>query len=186
MFLAKNVTMNLQKTDTYLDIPLVLKGFGEKEPVKGMLAAMEKFVKPELLSEDNQYFCEKCNGKFDATKGLKFLSFPYLLTLQLKRFDFDYESFKRIKLNSYFSFPFFLSLDKFLKVGQEEKSNEKNAKTQSSPDSPKEIDSKKEVSDDDEDDEENELENNATKSSKNDDHDQSDTNELEKKKKKKI
>ena len=33
------------------------------------------------------------------TQGLKFLEFPYLLTLQLKRFDFDYSTMHRIKLN---------------------------------------------------------------------------------------
>ena len=32
-------------------------------------------------------------------KGLKFKRFPYLLTLQLKRFDFDYSTMHRIKLN---------------------------------------------------------------------------------------
>ena len=32
-------------------------------------------------------------------QGLKFLTFPYLLTLQLKRFDFDYNTLHRIKLN---------------------------------------------------------------------------------------
>ena len=35
----------------------------------------------------------------DALQGLKFLSFPYILTLQLKRFDFDYVTMHRIKLN---------------------------------------------------------------------------------------
>ena len=32
-------------------------------------------------------------------QGLKFLTFPYLLTLQMKRFDFDFTSMHRIKLN---------------------------------------------------------------------------------------
>ena len=32
-------------------------------------------------------------------QGLKFKKFPYLLTLQLKRFDFDYTTMHRIKLN---------------------------------------------------------------------------------------
>ena len=32
-------------------------------------------------------------------QGLKFKRFPYLLTLQLKRFDFDYSTMHRIKLN---------------------------------------------------------------------------------------
>ena len=52
------------------------------------------------LQGDNQYHCEKCDKKVDALKYLKFKAFPYLLTLQLKRFDFDYTTFHRIKLNS--------------------------------------------------------------------------------------
>ena len=32
-------------------------------------------------------------------QGLKFMSFPYLLTLQLKRFAFDYATLHRVKLN---------------------------------------------------------------------------------------
>ena len=60
---------------------------------------MEAFVEPETLTRDNQYQCELCQKKCDAHKGLKFKSFPYLLTLQLKRFDFDYQTMHRIKLN---------------------------------------------------------------------------------------
>ena len=85
---------------------------------------MDAFVEPETLEGDNQYFCEQCNKKCDAHKvryqlpvveqsllnhflwlfcislqGLKFKKFPYLLTLQLKRFDFDYSTMHRIKLN---------------------------------------------------------------------------------------
>lgn len=60
---------------------------------------MEAFVEPETLTSDNQYKCEQCQKKCDAHKGLQFKSFPYLLTLQLKRFDFDYSTMHRIKLN---------------------------------------------------------------------------------------
>lgn len=61
--------------------------------------ALEAFVKYETLEGNNQYFCEKCDKKSDAHKGLKFTKFPYILTLQLKRFDFDQNAFHRIKLN---------------------------------------------------------------------------------------
>ncbi|CAN0410558.1 unnamed protein product, partial [Hapterophycus canaliculatus] len=52
-----------------------------------------------VLDGDNQYCCQACDKKVDAVKGLKFERLPYLLSLQLKRFDFDYETFQRIKLN---------------------------------------------------------------------------------------
>lgn len=61
--------------------------------------AIRAFVQYETLEGANQYHCEKCNKKCDAHKGLKFTKFPYLLTLHLKRFDFDYKTFHRIKLN---------------------------------------------------------------------------------------
>ncbi|KAI0224060.1 hypothetical protein LSAT2_024917 [Lamellibrachia satsuma] len=43
-----------------------------------------------------------------------FLSFPYFLTLQLKRFDFDYTTMHRIKLNDMVTFPEILNLNQFV------------------------------------------------------------------------
>lgn len=60
---------------------------------------MNAFVQYEKLEGSNQYHCEKCNKKCDANKGLKFTKFPYILTLHLKRFDFDHKFGHRIKLN---------------------------------------------------------------------------------------
>jgi ubiquitin carboxyl-terminal hydrolase 47 len=71
---------------------LVIRGFGATKSVKSVEEAIAKFVQPEILEKDNQYHCAHCNKKVDAAKGLKFVTFPYLLTLQLKRFDYDYET----------------------------------------------------------------------------------------------
>ena len=80
---------------------------------------MSAFVRPGTLKEDNKYFCQQCDKKCDAHKvrdtvikgapsklcvficsqGFKFNHFPYVLTLHLKRFDFDYSTMQRIKLN---------------------------------------------------------------------------------------
>ena len=43
--------------------------------------------------------CMYISHALSHTQGLKFKHFPYLLTMQLKRFDFDHTSFHRIKLN---------------------------------------------------------------------------------------
>lgn len=71
----------------------------EKKNLNLQEEAIRAFVQYEILEGANQYHCEKCNKKCDAHKGLKFTKFPYLLTLHLKRFDFDYKTFHRIKLN---------------------------------------------------------------------------------------
>jgi ubiquitin C-terminal hydrolase len=99
------------RADKYLDIPLVIKGFGESKAIKSVEEALFKFVEPEVLSGDNQYSCEKCSKKVNALKGLKFTKFPYVLTLQLKRFDFDYQTMRRIKLNNKVTFPHVLDMN---------------------------------------------------------------------------
>jgi len=111
---CKECEHDSSRTDKYLDIPLVIRGFGSTVPVKSVEEALGRFVQPEVLESDNQYKCEKCNKKVDAIKGLKFSSFPYLLTLQLKRFDFDYDTLRRIKLNDRVTFPLILDMNQFL------------------------------------------------------------------------
>ncbi len=102
------------RTDKYLDIPLVIKPFGEQHAVRSVQEALNKFVQPELLEGENQYLCTRCNKKVDARKGLKLLSCPYLLMLQLKRFDFDYDTMQRVKLNDRVEFPLTLDMHPFL------------------------------------------------------------------------
>ncbi|XP_012279277.1 ubiquitin carboxyl-terminal hydrolase 47 [Orussus abietinus] len=102
------------REDTFLDIPLPLRPFGSSVAYNSVEEALRAFVQPETLDGNNQYFCEKCNKKCDAHKGLKFTKFPYLLTLHLKRFDFDYNTFHRIKLNDKVTFPDILNLNSFI------------------------------------------------------------------------
>ncbi|XP_058066376.1 ubiquitin carboxyl-terminal hydrolase 47 [Anopheles bellator] len=103
-----------QREDKFLDIPLPVRPFGSTVANESVEDALQGFVKPEILNESNQYFCDTCNKKCDAHKGLKFTKFPYILTLHLKRFDFDYQSFHRIKLNDKVTFPELLNLNHFV------------------------------------------------------------------------
>lgn len=102
------------REDTFLDIPLPVRPFGSQVAYESVEEALKAFVQPETLDGNNQYFCEKCNKKCDAHKGLKFKKFPYILTLHLKRFDFDYQTLHRIKLNDKVTFPQQLNLNGFV------------------------------------------------------------------------
>ncbi|XP_070171838.1 ubiquitin carboxyl-terminal hydrolase 47 isoform X1 [Polyergus mexicanus] len=102
------------REDTFLDIPLPVRPFGSNIAYNSVEEAIRAFVQYETLEGTNQYHCEKCNKKCDAHKGLKFTKFPYLLTLHLKRFDFDYKTFHRIKLNDKVTFPDILNLNSFI------------------------------------------------------------------------
>lgn len=102
------------REDTFLDIPLPVRPYGSAVAYGSIEEALRAFVQPETLDGNNQYFCEKCNKKCDAHKGLKFKKFPYILTLHLKRFDFDYQTLHRIKLNDKVTFPQTLNLNSFV------------------------------------------------------------------------
>ncbi|CAH1998953.1 unnamed protein product [Acanthoscelides obtectus] len=102
------------REDTFLDIPLPVRPFGSTVAYNSVEEALRAFVQPETLDGNNQYHCEKCNKKCDAHKGLKFTKFPYLLTMHLKRFDFDYSTMHRIKLNDKVVFSEILNLNSFI------------------------------------------------------------------------
>ncbi|XP_067645326.1 ubiquitin carboxyl-terminal hydrolase 47 isoform X2 [Eurosta solidaginis] len=119
---VKCLECNTEKTraDTFLDIPLPVRPFGSAVAYGSIEEALRAFVQPETLDGNNQYFCEKCEKKCDAHKGLKFKNFPYILTLHLKRFDFDYQTMHRIKLNDKVTFPQTLNLNSFINPADKE------------------------------------------------------------------
>jgi ubiquitin C-terminal hydrolase len=61
---------------------------------------LKTFTTPELLDGNNQYFCSShCNKSCDAHKGYLFKKLPNIFIIQLKRFDSDWETNRRYKLN---------------------------------------------------------------------------------------
>ena len=75
--------------------------------------SLRLFVEGEVLDGDNAVYCSRCAAKrptlkrtaLDADKGL-----PPNLYLHLKRFDFDLETFRKVKVNDRCSFPRVLNL----------------------------------------------------------------------------
>jgi len=63
----------------------------------------------ERLDGSNALFCDNCNAKTDTLKGYRLQKLPPILTVDLNRFDFDYNTFQRVKVNDRFEFP--LELD---------------------------------------------------------------------------
>lgn len=102
------------RVDVFLDVPLCIRPFGSEKTFESVEAALDAFIQPEILDENNKYLCTKCNKMCKAHKGLKFESFPYILSLQLKRFDFDYSTMSRFKLSNTVTFPEILNVKKYL------------------------------------------------------------------------
>ena len=59
-------------------------------------------------------FCDNCNEKTDSLKGCKIQKLPPILTVNLLRFDFDYNTLQRKKVNDRFEFPLELNMSDHL------------------------------------------------------------------------
>lgn len=60
--------------------------------------ALEQYTAKEVLDGDNKCTCDDCGTKTPTSKGLSLTQLPPLLTLHLKRFVFDWNLGRRIKV----------------------------------------------------------------------------------------
>ena len=103
-----------KRSDRFLDLSLTVRNDFEQIKNDSIEKALLNYIKPELLSGGNQYMCDICAHKVDAAKGLKIDKFPYILVAQIKRFDLNYNTMQRIKLNDRVTFPQILNANCFL------------------------------------------------------------------------
>jgi ubiquitin carboxyl-terminal hydrolase 9/24 len=66
---------------------------------------LAKLVESELLEGENAYFCEQCNKKVDTIKRVRIKELPNHLLFVLKRFEFDFDTFQKVKINDFYEFP---------------------------------------------------------------------------------
>ncbi|KAJ2913743.1 hypothetical protein MD484_g6676, partial [Candolleomyces efflorescens] len=81
--------------------------------MKNLYESFKDYVAVELLDGENKYQAEGL-GLQDAKKGIIFESFPPVLHLQLKRFEYDIQRDAMVKINDRHEFPFEIDLDEFL------------------------------------------------------------------------
>lgn len=90
-----------------IDIQLTIKG------LKDLRASFKEYVSVETLDGENKYQAEG-HGLQAAKKGVIFKSFPPVLHLQLRRFEYDVEKDALVKINDRHEFPFEIDLGEFL------------------------------------------------------------------------
>lgn len=79
--------------DRYMDLSLDIYG----DHILHLRDALDEFTKTEILTGENKVFCQKCNSKRTASKGLRLATAPSILVCHLKRFAFDdYGNLKRL------------------------------------------------------------------------------------------
>ena len=102
-----NVEYESSREEDFYDIQLDVKGSNH------IYESFRRYIAKEMLEGDNKYDAE-VHGKQDAEKGVIFTKFPPVLTIHLKRFDFDLHRMCFAKIHDRLEFPAELNLDEFL------------------------------------------------------------------------
>ncbi|KAH7915018.1 hypothetical protein BJ138DRAFT_1170257 [Hygrophoropsis aurantiaca] len=102
-----NVDYDSSTFEEFNDIQLNVKG------MKNLYESFKDYVAVETMEGENKYHAEGF-GLQDAKKGIIFQSFPPVLHLQLKRFEYDIQRDAMVKINDRHEFPFEIDLGEFL------------------------------------------------------------------------
>ncbi|KAK3328499.1 hypothetical protein B0T19DRAFT_424769 [Cercophora scortea] len=94
-----NVPYESSRIEDFWDVQLNVSGN------KHLLESFQDYINVEKLDGENQYFAGEQYKLQDANKGVIFNSFPDVLHLQLKRFEYDVERDTMMKINDRYEFP---------------------------------------------------------------------------------
>jgi ubiquitin C-terminal hydrolase len=113
-----------EREETYFNLPLQVKN------KKSIQESLEAFVQGEMLEGDNAYFCEKCDKKVNTLRRVCIKDLPKHLIIVLKRFEFDYDTMQKIKVNDFCEFPKELNMEPYTQeyLSYIEKNKEKQNK----------------------------------------------------------
>ncbi|KAL8810807.1 MAG: hypothetical protein Q9223_002107 [Gallowayella weberi] len=93
-----NVDYESSRIEDFWDIQLNVSGN------KSLDDSFKDYIQVETMDGENKYFAEG-HGLQDAKKGVIFESFPQVLHLQLKRFEYDINRDAMMKVNDRYEFP---------------------------------------------------------------------------------
>ena len=108
MIVCQQCGISRKSEEKFLDLVIQVKG------VKGVKESLDKQFEFDRLDGTNKLFCEACMEKTDTLKGYRIQKLPPILTIDLNRFDFDYETMQRVKVNDRFEYPLELDLSPHL------------------------------------------------------------------------
>ncbi len=103
-----DVDYSSSREEEFYDLQLDVKG------CKDIMESFDKYTEEEVLDGEDKYDAGPELGKQKARKGTKFLLFPPVLTIHLKRFEYNAKTHAMVKVNDRFEFPFKLNISKYL------------------------------------------------------------------------
>jgi ubiquitin carboxyl-terminal hydrolase 7 len=93
-----NVDFQSSRIEEFWDVQLNVS------KMAGIDDSFRDYCLPEIMDGENKYMAEGF-GLQDAKKGVIFESFPSVLHLQLKRFEYDFQRDSMMKINDRYEFP---------------------------------------------------------------------------------
>ncbi|CAL1362439.1 unnamed protein product [Linum trigynum] len=87
------------KMEDFYELELNVKG------MKSLDESLDDYLSVEQLDGDNQYYCDSCKTRVDATRSIKLRTLPVVLNFQLKRCIFLPKTTTKKKITSAFCFP---------------------------------------------------------------------------------
>ena len=108
-----------EREESFLTVSLQVKN---KNSIQ---KSLESFIEGEMLEGENAYHCEKCDKKVTTLKRICFKKLPNHLILVLKRFEYDFDYDRRVKINDYCEFPTKLNMENYTQQGLRKNEKEK-------------------------------------------------------------
>lgn len=117
-FICKDCPHYSEREEPFLAVSLQVKN------KKTLEESLRSFVEGEVLEGQNAYSCEQCNKKVTAIKRICLKKLPNHLILVLKRFEFDYDTMSKVKINDFCEFPMKINVEKFTQYGLRKEENQ--------------------------------------------------------------
>ena len=117
--IGKDCTHRSERHEPFLSISVEVKN------KKSLLEGLESFVAGEMLEGENAYQCDHCEAKVRALRRVCIKHLPNFLIIALRRFEFDFDSMTRVKLNDLCEFPLTIDMEPYTQEGLDRHEKEK-------------------------------------------------------------
>jgi len=113
----KNCAHNRNREGDFYMVSLDIKN------KKTLEESFETFIEGEMLDGDNQISCPQCKGKTNVLKRDCLFETPDHLCLELRRFEFNFDTFQKEPISDYYELPMVIDLKPFTHQGLSQAEN---------------------------------------------------------------